>query len=936
MGTNHKRSMGIKHYSRWIQTGICSQTTLFRHKRNKGQNKRQNFNRYRNSRTSEQECDRNCPKTQNSDRFLQYIISGSKEKWRNETCHQSKTPQQVSAEETFQNGHYEKSFESSSKRRLEHKSRSKRCLFSHRDSQGASSVSPFLLQISSLPVQSTLFRSDSSSSSIYQSHSSSSILSSKTECSVSYISRRLVDSKQNKVSTFTRPGKTSKSPLRTRFHCKQKEIESRTSANYDLHRRSVLSKRRNSISHTRQTGESEISCKKHIKRSKFSKGLLSSLGQDSIMHRSDTKCKTVYEANSAPSVGKLESQKNVTYTSNTIYSFTKFSSSLVVTGSEHSKGSLFSADSVRCCSDNRCKQHMGLGWPYRQPYSARPLVSTAATPTHQLFGDGGSDTVSETFSTLLERQKCSDTIRQHHCSPVYQQAGGYKISQSLPSDLESMDVSIAEQYEPEGSPHCRESKYTGRLFKQTVSQGNRVVCEQISCVQNIPSLGLSTNGFVCDNGEQKDTTVLYMDPSSSGLCIGCPVNCMAEHVCVCVPTSKTNSEGTVSHATVQLHSDSDSSKLVKTALVSAAAADVDSQPIETSIAVRPSVTGKGTDITSRPSVTRSDCMAHINKRLAAEGFSEKARTLLTSSWRKGTQKDYRSKFRLFCNWCSEQQIDPFTASLKDCVNFLTYKFHQGAAYRTIAGYRSMMSSVLPHVDKFPVGQHPYVIRLLKGVYNERPPVKKLVPEWDLPLVLGTLKKAPFEPLREASLKHLTWKTCFLIAITSFRRCSDLQSLKLGEGSVNVQKKGITFIRQGLSKQDRPGHKPTPVFIPCFPDNKKLDPKRCLAMYLKRTEQFRKKAGSDITQLFLATISPHQPVTAQTISKWIVKTIKFAYKESNKSVVKVKGHSTRSVGPSWALFKGVSMKDVMESADWSRETTFVKHYLTAVNVDFLTE
>ena len=78
------------------------------------------------------------------------------------------------------------------------------------------------------------------------------------------------------------------------------------------------------------------------------------------------------------------------------------------------------------------------------------------------------------------------------------------------------------------------------------------------------------------------------------------------------------------------------------------------------------------------------------------------------------------------------------------------------------------------------------------------------------------------------------------------------------------------------------------------------------------------------------------MTAQTISKWIVKTIKFAYKESNKSVVKVKGHSTRSVGPSWALFKGVSMKDVMESADWSRETTFVKHYLTAVNVDFLTE
>ena len=131
---------------------------------------------------------------------------------------------------------------------------------------------------------------------------------------------------------------------------------------------------------------------------------------------------------------------------------------------------------------------------------------------------------------------------------------------------------------------------------------------------------------------------------------------MTEHVCVCVPTSKTNSEGTVSHATVHLHTDSDSSELAKTALVSSAAADVDSQSIKTFTTVRPSVTGKGPDITctSRPSVTRFDCMAHINKRLAAEGFLEKGS--------KGTQKDYRSKFRLFCNWCSEKQIDPFTAS----------------------------------------------------------------------------------------------------------------------------------------------------------------------------------------------------------------------------------------------------------------------------------
>ena len=74
------------------------------------------------------------------------------------------------------------------------------------------------------------------------------------------------------------------------------------------------------------------------------------------------------------------------------------------------------------------------------------------------------------------------------------------------------------------------------------------------------------------------------------------------------------------------------------------------------------------------------------------------------------------------------------------------------------------------------------------MFNSRPPVRKLLPEWDLSLVLDMLKKEPFEPIKFVSLKYITWKTVFLIAITTFRRCDHLQSLRIGEGSVNVQKK----------------------------------------------------------------------------------------------------------------------------------------------------
>ncbi len=175
----------------------------------------------------------------------------------------------------------------------------------------------------------------------------------------------------------------------------------------------------------------------------------------------------------------------------------------------------------------------------------------------------------------------------------------------------------------------------------------------------------------------------------------------------------------------------------------------------------------------------------------------------------------------------------------------------------------------------------------------------------------------------------------MLAITTFRRCSDLQSLQLGEGFVNVQKKGVTFIRTGLSKQSRPSHTDTNIFIPSLPDNKLLDPKRTLFLYLKRTEGFRRKqAGQDIVKLFLATKKPHKPVTSQTISRWLVNVIKLCYKTRGKTVKNVKGHSTRSIGPSWALFKGAALQQIMDSADWSRETTFVKHYMKTVNTDFM--
>ena len=153
--------------------------------------------------------------------------------------------------------------------------------------------------------------------------------------------------------------------------------------------------------------------------------------------------------------------------------------------------------------------------------------------------------------------------------------------------------------------------------------------------------------------------------------------------------------------------------------------------------------------------------------------------------------------------------------------------------------------------------------------------------------------------------------------------------------MNVGDRGIIFIHTGLAKQDHPNHDGSSIFVPSYQD-KSLDPKSCLMRYIRKTKKYRKEDNQNAVKLFLATRKLHHPITAQTISKWIVSLIKLVYKLKKKSLKnkKIQGHSTRSVGPSWALSKGASLRKVMESADWSTETTFIKHYLKSVKTPVL--
>ena len=86
-----------------------------------------------------------------------------------------------------------------------------------------------------------------------------------------------------------------------------------------------------------------------------------------------------------------------------------------------------------------------------------------------------------------------------------------------------------------------------------------------------------------------------------------------------------------------------------------------------------------------------------------------------------------------------------------------------------------------------------------------------------------LSKPPYEPLREASLKHLTLKTVFLIAMASGGRCRELQALVFDPKYIQFKPKGavvtLYFSPKFMRKNQRPKHVHDPCYISAVPTGK---------------------------------------------------------------------------------------------------------------------
>ena len=106
--------------------------------------------------------------------------------------------------------------------------------------------------------------------------------------------------------------------------------------------------------------------------------------------------------------------------------------------------------------------------------------------------------------------------------------------------------------------------------------------------------------------------------------------------------------------------------------------------------------------------------------LESQGFSEGAVHLLVNSRKGSTAQTYSSPWNQWSAWCDKRNLDPYSAPIEKCADYLAELFGKGLQARTIGVVRSAISAYHHPIEGTRVGKHPVISNLMKGVNTLRP------------------------------------------------------------------------------------------------------------------------------------------------------------------------------------------------------------------------
>ena len=381
----------------------------------------------------------------------------------------------------------------------------------------------------------------------------------------------------------------------------------------------------------------------------------------------------------------------------------------------------------------------------------------------------------------------------------------------------------------DSSSRSRNSQRTSGHIIPSSSELRPLSTVTVSSTKTISSTNTSDGGPICDFSKHPVSDVLYVDTGRQDVVHRRSVNVMGSSLRVCIPAVRTDSQGVEQDSSLVANDHFvDRAHVATSTVVSHSPQSLDRSPTGFASEDRSASNSRESiDESSETRAVQTDGLAAFRRRLENRGLSVEARDLIFQSWREGTRKRYGSELRRFMGWCDSRKIDPFSCPVSEVVNFLTELHLKGLGSSTVKNYRSAISAIHDSVDGHPIGQHPLIMRLVKGCWNARPPKPKLCPTWNVSAVLRLLQTRPFVPEKDIDLKHLTWKVATLLALTSGRRIDDIWKLSINPNLCQKRPDGYEFIPDDHLKQDRPDHYGVPIVIGKYFKNPWLDPVRFL-------------------------------------------------------------------------------------------------------------
>ena len=325
-----------------------------------------------------------------------------------------------------------------------------------------------------------------------------------------------------------------------------------------------------------------------------------------------------------------------------------------------------------------------------------------------------------------------------------------------------------------------------------------------------------------------------------------------------------------------------------------------------------------------------------------QGFSEAVAARIEAPQRVSTRSVYEAKWAVFTKWCVTNQVDFRAPPVKSVADFFMYLFEDRKLQTsTIDGYRSAIADKLGN-SPFHIGKDKNLTRLLDSFHRDRPKGRRGIPSWNLSLVLHQLTKALFQPLKEASLKHLTFKTVFLLALGLGKRRSEIhawQNRNIRHQS-DWSKVSLYPSPSFLSKNQLAKEGPDSVTLVVIPalaptldrslkSDRTLCPVRALCCYLDRTSDLRQNKN---LVFFSFKKGFDKDISPATISSWIKQTVILSYELSDQeahSLHQVKAHDVRFFTASKAFQSGVTLEQILSACHWKSHNTFTQFYLKDV-------